>query len=56
MLQSFIDEGAWDEARVITNSALVIEGGLPAPVLQEPVARQQFRLKQDIVDCYSRSN
>lgn len=56
LLQSFIDEGAWDEARVITNSALVIEGGLPAPVLQEPVARQQFRLKQDIVDCYSRSN
>lgn len=33
LLQSFIDEGLWDEARVITNSQLVIGNGLPAPRL-----------------------
>jgi diaminohydroxyphosphoribosylaminopyrimidine deaminase/5-amino-6-(5-phosphoribosylamino)uracil reductase len=34
LLQSFIDEGYWDEARVITNNDLEISGGLPAPVLK----------------------
>jgi diaminohydroxyphosphoribosylaminopyrimidine deaminase/5-amino-6-(5-phosphoribosylamino)uracil reductase len=33
LLQSFIDEGVWDEARVITNEELIIGNGLPAPVL-----------------------
>lgn len=33
MLQSFIDHGAWDEARVITNTAKYAGTGLPAPVL-----------------------
>ncbi|HVX51233.1 MAG TPA: bifunctional diaminohydroxyphosphoribosylaminopyrimidine deaminase/5-amino-6-(5-phosphoribosylamino)uracil reductase RibD [Chitinophagaceae bacterium] len=33
LLQQFIDEGMWDEARVITNQQLYIEAGLPAPVL-----------------------
>ena len=35
LLQSFIDEGYWDEARVITNNELELPGGLPAPVLSE---------------------
>jgi diaminohydroxyphosphoribosylaminopyrimidine deaminase/5-amino-6-(5-phosphoribosylamino)uracil reductase len=33
LLQSFIDEGYWDEARVITNNELELPGGLAAPVL-----------------------
>ena len=37
LLQSFIDDGAWDEARVITNNQLVIDEGVAAPVL--PAAR-----------------
>ncbi len=56
LLQSFIDEDTWDEARVITNSKLLIDGGLPAPVLRNQIAREQLRLKQDIVDWYSRIN
>ncbi len=32
ILQSFIDEGCWDEARVITNDELMIGKGLAAPV------------------------
>jgi diaminohydroxyphosphoribosylaminopyrimidine deaminase / 5-amino-6-(5-phosphoribosylamino)uracil reductase len=35
LLQTFIDEGAWDEARIITNEALSVGRGLPAPVLKE---------------------
>ncbi len=52
LLQSFIDENTWDEARVITNSELVIEDGLPAPRLHNSVGSGQLRLKQDIVDWY----
>src|SRR5213075_3259561 len=33
LLQSFIDEGSWDEARVIKNEELIIDNGLPAPKL-----------------------
>jgi len=33
LLQSFIDEGYWDEARVITNEQLELSAGLPAPRL-----------------------
>ena len=29
-LQSFIDAGLWDEARVITNEQLIIENGIAA--------------------------
>jgi len=33
LLQSFIDEGTWDEARVINNEELIINNGLAAPEL-----------------------
>jgi diaminohydroxyphosphoribosylaminopyrimidine deaminase/5-amino-6-(5-phosphoribosylamino)uracil reductase len=33
LLQSFIDEQMWDEARVITNSSLHVETGISAPSL-----------------------
>jgi diaminohydroxyphosphoribosylaminopyrimidine deaminase/5-amino-6-(5-phosphoribosylamino)uracil reductase len=35
LLQSFINENVWDEARVIQNNVLIIEDGLPAPVLKK---------------------
>ena len=35
LLQSFIDEDMWDEARVITNEELNVGSGLPSPVLKE---------------------
>lgn len=34
LLQSFIDAGIWDEARIITNTTLLIGEGLAAPALQ----------------------
>lgn len=33
LLQSFIDEKLWDEARIITNTSMVIENGIQAPAL-----------------------
>ncbi|MDP4252239.1 MAG: bifunctional diaminohydroxyphosphoribosylaminopyrimidine deaminase/5-amino-6-(5-phosphoribosylamino)uracil reductase RibD [Bacteroidota bacterium] len=36
-LQSFIDSGLWDEARVITNNELEIPDGPEAPLLQKAV-------------------
>ncbi|MEP7318365.1 MAG: bifunctional diaminohydroxyphosphoribosylaminopyrimidine deaminase/5-amino-6-(5-phosphoribosylamino)uracil reductase RibD [Panacibacter sp.] len=35
LLQSFIDEGIWDEARVITNTSLYTDQGLSAPKLSK---------------------
>jgi len=35
LLQSFIAEGVWDEARIITNEELIIRDGIPAPVLDK---------------------
>lgn len=34
LLQSFIDQNYWDEARVITNEQLMIDGGIEAPELK----------------------
>jgi diaminohydroxyphosphoribosylaminopyrimidine deaminase/5-amino-6-(5-phosphoribosylamino)uracil reductase len=34
LLQSFINEGLWDEARIITNNELVIPNGKAAPELK----------------------
>jgi diaminohydroxyphosphoribosylaminopyrimidine deaminase/5-amino-6-(5-phosphoribosylamino)uracil reductase len=51
LLQSFIDEGYWDEARVITNNDLEISGGLPAPVLKDGELRgkETIRGKETLV-------
>ncbi|WP_431211178.1 RibD family protein [Puia sp. P3] len=44
LLQSFIDEGYWDEARVITNTQLELPGGLSAPVLGtiQPISHESL--------------
>jgi diaminohydroxyphosphoribosylaminopyrimidine deaminase/5-amino-6-(5-phosphoribosylamino)uracil reductase len=44
LLQSFIDEKLWDEARVITNTTMEIAEGIAAPVLhgQQLVNTQHF--------------
>jgi diaminohydroxyphosphoribosylaminopyrimidine deaminase/5-amino-6-(5-phosphoribosylamino)uracil reductase len=52
MLQSFIDEGYWDEARVITNNELLIPGGLPAPELRDAQLVGSETLLSDTVRYY----
>jgi len=56
LLQSFIDEGYWDEARVITNESLQIPAGLPSPVLKDAVLSGQERLKTDLINFYRPGN
>ncbi len=55
LLQSFINEGLWDEARVITNSTLVIGEGLDAPVLKNSVQVAEQKIENDIISFSKRS-
>ena len=52
VLQSFIDEGYWDEARVITNETLEIGDGLASPVLRGGVLVGQEKLFSDVISYY----
>lgn len=49
LLQSFIDEGYWDEARVISNSDMLLPGGLPAPELRNARMERAETLGGDII-------
>jgi diaminohydroxyphosphoribosylaminopyrimidine deaminase/5-amino-6-(5-phosphoribosylamino)uracil reductase len=55
LLQSFIDEGLWDEARVITNETLFIGEGLPAPQLTHSRFSHDERVLTDRVDYFYNS-
>ncbi len=50
LLQSFIDAGLWDEARVITNSTLVIKDGLDSPVLKNTQPAAMQKIENDIIE------
>lgn len=52
LLQSFIDAGLWDEARVITNTGLVIGEGLDAPELKLLHAKSSQLLGNNRVDYF----
>ena len=53
LLQSFIDEGIWDEARVITNKELIIGNGLPAPVLKDHQFMAFENIATDTIRIYN---
>lgn len=53
LLQSFIDEGMWDEARVITNEALLVAEGIKAPVLNAHRIIKTGEIFSDRVVYYS---
>lgn len=52
LLQSFIDAGLWDEARLITNTRLSIGKGLAAPVLEKSLLVSEQRLLDDHILIY----
>ncbi len=52
LLQSFIDEGLWDECRIITNPGLFAHTGIPAPVLTKGVLQQQQQLAGDTIHYF----
>ena len=53
LLKAFIDEGLWDEARVITNELLFIGDGLLAPALQHHCLVATERLMNDRIDYFT---
>lgn len=52
LLQSFIDENMWDEARVITGTKVKIDLGLDAPVLSAAEASEKKLLGTDEIQFY----
>lgn len=52
LLQSFIDEGIWDETKVITNEQLSLGAGLPAPVLKDEVLKSTESIFSDVIRTY----
>jgi diaminohydroxyphosphoribosylaminopyrimidine deaminase/5-amino-6-(5-phosphoribosylamino)uracil reductase len=52
LLQSFIDEGMWDEIRIIINNELVAPQGLPAPRMQSGRLLQQETLFSDTLQYF----
>ncbi len=55
LLQSFIDEGMWDEARIIENEELMIEAGISAPVLQNQRWISAEELFSDRIHYYKKA-
>lgn len=55
LLQSFIDAGLWDEARIITNTALKIKEGLAAPVLHNHQLINTTILQTDTIAYFKNS-
>ena len=54
LLQSFIDAGLWDEARVIKNRRLAVgtEQGVDAPVLEKAELIETQEIETDIINTY----
>ncbi|HEY6505401.1 MAG TPA: bifunctional diaminohydroxyphosphoribosylaminopyrimidine deaminase/5-amino-6-(5-phosphoribosylamino)uracil reductase RibD [Chitinophagaceae bacterium] len=50
LLQSFIDRGMWDEARVIKNSELKIKNGLAAPELGKVLKVSEQKIFSDTIE------
>jgi len=53
LLQSFIDENAWDEARIITNEKLYIGEGLPAPLLSNALQIKSEQYFTDTINYFT---
>ncbi len=52
LIQSFIDTGIWDEARMIHNDALKVEKGVAAPILKGHTLKEKFKLSTDTIFIY----
>jgi diaminohydroxyphosphoribosylaminopyrimidine deaminase/5-amino-6-(5-phosphoribosylamino)uracil reductase len=53
LLQSFIDEEMWDEARIIKNEELIINNGLVAPELEIKNADEEIKILGDSIKIYN---
>lgn len=53
-LQSFIDAGLWDEARIIMNEELIINDGVASPELKDFFPDKQERYFSNLVSYYKK--
>ncbi len=51
-LQSFIDKGLWDEAKVITNEELIIQNGISAPEMKNFSLQRTEKCSNDLISYY----
>jgi len=56
LLQSFIDKGLWDEARIITNEGMIIGEGLQAPVLKHHQLQTSEHVFSDVIQTFKNKN
>ena len=56
LLQSIIDKGFWDEARIIVNTNLVVDGGLNAPMLSHQTITKNDTLFGDNITYFTNQN
>jgi diaminohydroxyphosphoribosylaminopyrimidine deaminase/5-amino-6-(5-phosphoribosylamino)uracil reductase len=54
LIQSFIDKGLWDEARVFTGRKL-FGNGIPAPVI-DSIRPESFHIREDLLMVYRNAN
>lgn len=54
LLQSFIDDDAWDEARIITNEKLYADEGVTAPELRNKTLLKAEHIFNDRIDYFAR--
>jgi diaminohydroxyphosphoribosylaminopyrimidine deaminase/5-amino-6-(5-phosphoribosylamino)uracil reductase len=52
-LQSFIDSGLWDEARVITNLEMIIENGIAAPSMKNFELLKEEEISSDLISYFT---
>lgn len=51
-LQSFIDPGLWDEARMVTNQKMIIEDGIPAPEMKNFLLKKGVENGDDLITFF----
>lgn len=56
LLQSFIDEKLWDEARVIINNSMQAGTGIPAPELTDRQLISTESIQSDVLEIYKPGN
>lgn len=53
LIQSFLDEGAWHEARILTNTKLIYgNGGIQSPIMENAKLQKEFFIENDLVRIY----
>jgi len=56
LLQSFIESNFWDEARIIENTELFLQEGIPSPTLKNNLRFKKDWVGKDTINYYLNSS